>query len=318
MKKIIIISGPTGVGKTAFVQELTEQLPCEVINADIGSFYTPLTIGTAKPDWQSEKVPHHLFDIINTPDNLSVVKFREMVQELVVQIQARGNIPVIVGGSVFYIYSLFFKQTETPQVCKLLIKALEDKNVHDLWQELYEVDEERAKSIHKNDKYRLVRALSLIQSGQKKASEYCAQFEPLDSFCFIEMQRDKKELHDQINKRVDCMMDTGWLQEVQLLMGSPWEAFLLQKKMIGYDLIIKYIHESGSGAEYEQLLDRIALATRQYAKRQVTFLKKLHRELVQHLKQTQFDGSIDQINLTLCDHRLYIKQLVSSFKKEKL
>lgn len=318
MKKIIIISGPTGVGKTDFVKELNEQLPCEVINADIGSFYTPLSIGTAKPDWQNEKVPHHLFDIICEPENLSVVKYREMVQELIVQIQERGNIPVIVGGSVFYVYSLFFKQTETPQVCTLLVKALEEKNVHDLWQELYEVDEQRAKAIHKNDKYRLVRALSLIQSGQKKASEYCAQFAPLDSFYFIEMQRDKKQLHDQINKRVDVMMDTGWLQEVQLLLGTPWEDFLMHKKMIGYDLIIQYVHESGSGAEYEQLIERIGLATRQYAKRQVTFLKKLYRELKEHLEQTGFDGSIDQINLTLCDHRLYIKQLVSSFKKENL
>ena len=107
-RPVIVITGPTGSGKTALSHKLGQSLPIEIINADIGSFYQPMTIGTAKPDWRNEVVPHHMFDILNEPGSFDVAQYRTRCFELIQEIEARGNYPVIVGGSMFYIHSLFF------------------------------------------------------------------------------------------------------------------------------------------------------------------------------------------------------------------
>lgn len=104
----IIVAGPTGVGKTDVVDAIALKIDAEIINGDMGQFYTPLTIGTAKPNWQASSVPHHLFDIINVPVLFSVVAFREQVSILCNAIWQRKKIPIIVGGSSYYIATLFF------------------------------------------------------------------------------------------------------------------------------------------------------------------------------------------------------------------
>ena len=131
---ILIISGPTGVGKTDFVFELSRHFPLEFINADVGQFYTPLTIGTAKPNWRHETVPHHLFDILDEPKSLSVMQYRDLASVLIRSCWERKKIPVFVGGSLFYLKSLLFSQADVP--------SLEERNItievpaHVLWDEL--------------------------------------------------------------------------------------------------------------------------------------------------------------------------------------
>ena len=105
---VIIISGATATGKSDFAINLAKKISGEIINADIGSFYTPLTIGTAKPNWKNQEVPHHLFDFIDEPIDYTVVQFRQKLQKLCNEIFARGNVPIIVGGSIFYIQSFFY------------------------------------------------------------------------------------------------------------------------------------------------------------------------------------------------------------------
>lgn len=104
---VFIITGPTASGKTAFADQLAQLLDCEVINVDVGQFYTPLSVGTAKPDWKKFAYPCHLFDILDEPKDLTVVQYRTMVLEKVKEIQNRGRTPVLVGGSLFYIKSIF-------------------------------------------------------------------------------------------------------------------------------------------------------------------------------------------------------------------
>ncbi len=115
MQFFIVITGPTGVGKTDFVQQLCQKLPfpVEVINGDVGQFYKPLSIGTAKPAYESEPVPHHLFDIMEKPEDYTVALFRERVARLMSDIWSRSAVPLIVGGSSFYIQSLYFP----PRAC---------------------------------------------------------------------------------------------------------------------------------------------------------------------------------------------------------
>ena len=108
MDQAIIIYGPTAVGKTDFAEALAQRINGEIINADAAQFYTPLTIGTAKPDWRKAPVPYHLFDICDEPNNYSVAAYRADVERAVTSIASRGKIPIIVGGSGFYIHSLFF------------------------------------------------------------------------------------------------------------------------------------------------------------------------------------------------------------------
>ena len=104
----LIIYGPTGVGKTDLALDLAQHIPIEIINMDMGQFYTPLSIGTAKPDWKNSPVPHHLFDIINEPRNFTVSEYRILFYKKVGEIIERGNLPVVVGGSGFYLHSLLF------------------------------------------------------------------------------------------------------------------------------------------------------------------------------------------------------------------
>src|SRR3990172_4748508 len=103
---MLIIYGPTGVGKTDMALAIAERMPSEIVNMDVGQFYTPLSIGTAKPAWRSSPVPHHLFDILDTPKNITVVEYRTLLLKKINEIRDRGNLPIVVGGSGFYLYSL--------------------------------------------------------------------------------------------------------------------------------------------------------------------------------------------------------------------
>ena len=124
---VFLISGPTGVGKSDFVEKLGQAFDnrVEIINADIGSFYTPLTIGTAKPDWKNSILQHHFFDIFDEPVNWTAPQFRAQLQQLIHEVWRRGNIPVVVGGSAFYIQSFFYKNQEVAEPEPELLAKLE-------------------------------------------------------------------------------------------------------------------------------------------------------------------------------------------------
>ena len=158
---MLIIYGPTGVGKTDMALAIAASVPAEIINMDMGQFYTPLSIGTAKPDWQNNSVPHHLFDIVDTPINYTVSEYRTLLYKTVEEVTQRGNLPILVGGSGFYLHSLLFPpQVAIPDVD---IAALYSAGT-DLWSTLYAIDPKRALSIDKADEYRIKRALSIWHS----------------------------------------------------------------------------------------------------------------------------------------------------------
>lgn len=263
----IIIHGPTGVGKTDFILNLGKTFPIEIINCDIGQMYKPLSIGTAKPDWQNEPIVHHLFDIITTPTNYSVVEYRKDVQKKIEEVAARGRIPVLVGGSGFYGKSLFFPPIE---------ENLDILSVTGTWQDLEKVDPERAKTIHKNDAYRINRALSLNAAG-KKASQSVPFYNPLGSnFLVAYLYKDRQILYEQINQRVKSMIEKGWIEEVVRLKDTEWEHFLKKKKLIGYPEILEYLE---GNINKETLISTIQKKTRNYAKRQETFWKMFKKSL---------------------------------------
>lgn len=315
---IIILSGPTGVGKTDFVLRLADSFPLEIINADVGQLYTPLTIGTAKPDWRHEKVPHHLFDVLDTPESLTVVRYRELIVPLLEQCWARKTIPVIVGGSLFYIQSLLFPPQEYSAPSDVPYEKDSLVGDNDLWQQLFAIDPDRAQAIHPHDIYRVQRALDIWHETGIKPSLKKPKYEPIAPYLFLYCMRERNDLYARINERVTAMIDAGWLEETSALVGTPWQDFLLAKKIIGYDDILNYLlHNSHDKAS---LIASIAQKTRNYAKRQETFWRGLARKLDEYVSpQSSKLPKITTLDLTLLDHDLYIKQLslfITNLNKE--
>lgn len=198
-KFVIILTGPTGVGKTEFSQKLAQKISAknrsgeknsvEIINCDVGQFYRSLSIGTAKPDLSEQNITHHMFDIIDRTESISVTNYRKKVQKIINEIWARGNIAMIVGGSLFYILSLFFPPIDSGEISpdksanELHNKPIEQLiTPQQLWQKLYAIDPERAKEIDKNDTYRLQRALQIWQTKSISPSSLKPEFKPLSNF----------------------------------------------------------------------------------------------------------------------------------------
>jgi len=304
-KQLIILFGPTGVGKTDIAEKIASTIPAEIVNMDVGQLYSPLTIGTAKPDWRLSPIPHHLFDLLELPINYTVVDYRNQVLKTVTEILERGNTPIIVGGSGFYLHALFF-----PPVAAQVTSKPERVITEYTWDELYAIDPDRAAAIHKNDSYRIRRALAIWASTGSKPSHMKAPFEPLPfPTTLICLTRERSELYERINDRVLAMMKAGWVEEVERLCGTAWEQFLREKKLIGYNELIDYCcHDEG---QLPELISIIQQRTRAYAKRQLAFWKMLSRKIEHERARAELasDLRLEQLNLTLMDLDLYIKQL---------
>ncbi len=303
----LIISGPTGVGKTDFVNLLAEKMPSEIVNIDVGQFYTPLTIGTAKPEWRNQKIPHHLFDIINEAKNFTVFDYRKLVEEKLLEIWKKNKLPILVGGSGFYIQSLLFPPQKQQKI--------ENKNniEKNLWQVLYKIDPERAIKIEKNDFYRIERALQIYKSTGKKPSEFLPKYQPLGNYIFIILNRERDDLYKRINERVIEMFSQGWIEEVKKL-DDEWHLFLKEKKLIGYDDILKYLNSEN--CDENLLIETIRQKTRNYAKRQITFFKMLTKKIIKAESQKhQKSSEIDWFDLSKKTPQFYTEEIVKKFKK---
>ncbi len=266
---VLFLTGPTGSGKTSISLKLAAKLDAEIINADVGQFYQPLCVGTAKPNWKKQTIKHHLFDVLTEPKDLNVAAYRTMVLETLESLWVQGKLPIVVGGSLFYIKSLLFPASEfSGPVRRRLCEGG--------WEKLYSIDPERASSIDPKDEYRINRALAIWEQTGKKPFEFKPKFDPgfNAKIVFIDLPRDI--LFDRINKRTEEMIKTlGWVDEVRGLRGTSWEEFLKRKKLIGYPEIFDFLDRGAKQEDLPVLITLIQQKTRQYAKRQVTFWKKL-------------------------------------------
>ncbi len=310
VSSVVIIYGPTGVGKTDFAIDLAHKVSGEIINMDVGQLYLPLTIGTAKPDWRFCEIPHHGFDVLHEPRNFSVTEYRLMCIDLIDAIKKRGNVPILVGGSGFYLKSLFFPPTinsldnnvdnnldqdceqsldHKQSISNVLNNALDDNSLDldnnadsfkkNLWQELFSIDPIRAAEIDPHDIYRIKRALTIWLKTNKKPSEFKPIFNPIAEADIVFLTRERKDLYNRINERVDYMMNEGWLAEIESLRNTAWYEFIKKKKIIGYTELFEFLALSGTEQGYNRIrtLAAIKQKTRNYAKRQETFWRMFSR-----------------------------------------
>lgn len=307
-KSILIITGPTAVGKSDIASKLAQLIPVEIVNADVGQMYQPLTIGTAKPDWKNEPVAHHGFDLLDRPEHYTVVAYKKYIESMCQEIWARNKTPLLVGGSLFYIKSLFFPPRE-----QLIVNTPLPLPENQSWDTLYAHDPERARTIHPHDTYRIKRAFDLWSStGGTRPSTLTLSFKPIAHASILFLTRSNEQLYKRINERVVSMFKQGFLQEVTALQNTEWEEFLLKKKFIGYDDSLLYVQKKFSGSQ-DLLVQTIQQKTRHYAKRQKTFWRMLEAKLaISH--DAQYKVKTKTFDLTTYDDDLYSNNLMEHIR----
>lgn len=272
-QKVVVLIGPTAVGKTATSIALAKAINAEIINGDALQVYKGLTIGTAKiSEEEMEGIPHHLLSIREPDEAFSVADYQSIVRKKIQEIAARGKVPLIVGGTGMYIQSILydFRFNSSPQDMELR-EELESEAAIALWNKLDTLDPEAATTISYQNKQRVIRALERVMSAgiTQKEQQQDTGNEPYYDFYIIGLNRDRQELYDRINYRVEVMIKQGLLEEVkQLLSYVPKEAQSF--KAIGYKEVIEAI----DGNWPRQLLvETIQQNTRRYAKRQLTYFR---------------------------------------------
>lgn len=276
---VIVLFGPTSVGKTETAEKLAEKLDGEIINCDSMQIYQLMNIGTAKPDLNHTKIRYHLVDIVTPDHHFSAAKYRKLVEEKLVDIIARKKVPIIAGGSYLYLESVIdglFEMDFSP--LSLTIKNnLEERSVKEglavLFEELKRVDPTAASHINPNDHKRIIRALEVFQTtGQPISKLQSEKTIPLPYF-FIKfgLVRSMNHLYDRINRRVEQMMKDGVLTEVQSLIDRGYSDDIEYIKAHGYRELIQALHHKISLPE---ALEQMKLNTRHYSKRQMSWLRQ--------------------------------------------
>ncbi len=275
--QIIIICGPTASGKSSLAINLAKKLDTEIISADSLAIYKCLDIGTAKPTKEElNEVKHHLVDVCEPTSTFSVSDYEELALPIVNKLIENGKIPIICGGTGFYINSILYKMSYGGSAGNLEIREkylslANEKGVDYVYDELLKVDPDSAQKIHKNDLVRVVRALEIYYSTGKKKSEQNDKSVPRYSYLAFMPDIDRQVLYDRINVRVDKMLELGLIDEVKSLIDSGITPEHQCMQGIGY----KETYDAILNNDYEQLSELIKLNSRHYAKRQLTFFKKL-------------------------------------------
>lgn len=275
----INIMGPTASGKTALAIALTKKLPCEIISVDSALIYKGMNVGTAKPTEQElAEAPHRLIDILDPADSYSVAEFRRDALREMADITSRGNIPILVGGTMLYFKSLVDGIAELPASVPEIRKQIENEAKEKGWEvlhaELQRVDPESAQRIHPNDPQRLGRALEVYRiSGLSMTSLMQSNSEPAP-YQFLQFAISPKEravLHEIIAKRFGLMLQAGLEKEVSNLMArGDLHLDLPSMRCVGYRQMWQYL--SGE-LNLQEMQEKAVAATRQLAKRQLTWLR---------------------------------------------
>ena len=278
---MIILTGPTAVGKTELSIRLAKEIGGEIISADSMQVYRGMDIGTAKiTNDEMQGVRHHLIDCLNPDEEFNVAVFQKMAKEAALDIISRGMVPILAGGTAFYIqallYGIDFNEEEHDDSYRnsMYEIGIDEEGKKQLHAMLCEVDAEYADTVHYNNMKRVVRALEYHHFTGRKFSEYNEeqrQREAEYDFCYFVLNDERSHLYERINKRVDIMMENGLLEEVKALKEKGYADDLVSMQGVGYKEIIGYLNGTIS---LEESVDLIKKNTRHFAKRQLTWFRK--------------------------------------------
>lgn len=304
--KIPIITGPTATGKSDFALNVSKYLKIEIINADAFQVYKFMDIGTAKPSAaELEKCKHHLVDIITPDIQYNVGEFFSHCEKLIPNIISSGKLPVIVGGTGLYVESLVEGLCQVSgrdeKIYQKLYLECENIGLEAMYNKLLAIDSDYAKKISKNDKKRILRALEAyfvlgIPFSQMHKKFHKKLHYNFDVYIF---NNDRDFLYEKINKRVDKMIEIGWIDEVNHLLNLGYDENSPAFKAIGYRELAKFIKYGG---DLGMVVSEIKKKTRNFAKRQLTWFK--------HMKNVTF------LNFSDTDLEAFFQYFINSYKSE--
>ena len=279
-KPLIILTGPTAVGKTKASIQLAKAIGGEIISADSMQVYRHMDIGSAKiTSEEMQGVKHYLIDVLEPDEEFHVVKFQQLAKEAMEEIYAKGKIPIVVGGTGFYIQALlydidFTENNEDTAYRKELEQIADTKGAEYLHEMLREVDEKSAENIHANNVKRVIRALEFFKQTGQKISEHNQKEREKSSpyaFCYFVLNDKREQLYKRIELRIDEMIKEGLVAEVEVLKEKGYTREMISMQGLGYKEILDYLNGATSLEEAVYILKR---DTRHFAKRQITWFKR--------------------------------------------
>jgi tRNA dimethylallyltransferase len=294
-KRVLLIVGPTGIGKTRISLELAKLMDLEVVSADSRQVYKYMDVGTAKPDAvELAGAPHHFIDIKDPDEYYSAGQFASEARQCIDEIFERQRQPVVVGGSGLYIRALVDGLFE-PQIADADIKAklkgqARAEGIAEMYARLQEVDPETARRLHATDTQRILRALEVYEITGEVFSKFlelktvAAGFEP----CFWGIGGDRSQLYERIDRRVHAMLENGFLEEVRALQERGYSPELNALQSVGYKEAFLFLEDELS---HEEMVSLMKQKTRNYAKRQLTWFRKDSR--IQWLDLQAFETAKD-------------------------
>lgn len=280
MKDLFILAGPTAVGKTEISIKLAQKLNGEIISADSMQIYKCMDVGSAKISKEEmEGVPHHLIDIIEPSEEFSVAEFKERAESAIEEISNKNKLPMLVGGTGFYINSLIynysFAHTNKDEEYREYLTKLSDEKgneyVHNL---LKDIDEESYNKLYPNDLKRVIRALEVYKVSGKPMSEFKSEQNILDipyNVHYFVLNMDRQKLYNRINQRVDIMFENNLIDEVIKLKDMGYNSDMQSMKGIGYKEVLYYLN---GAITLNEAIEMIKQGSRNYAKRQLTWFRK--------------------------------------------
>jgi tRNA dimethylallyltransferase len=275
---LLVIVGPTAVGKTALSLKLAKEFTGEIISGDSMQVYKEMDIGTAKATAQERReIPHHMIDLIYPDTSFSVQEFQQLAERAIWDVYQRGHLPMLVGGTGLYVQSITHgyhmpKVSENRAYRSELINLAEREGNMVLYQRLQEVDSETASRLHPNDRRRIIRALEVYHETGKRFSDQKKRKTSPYNLLWIGLTMPRDLLYDRINQRVDQMIEQGLIQEVKQLKEKGYHDGLTSIQAIGYKEIISYLD---GDITLEEAIESIKRGTRKFAKRQLSWFRRI-------------------------------------------
>ncbi len=276
---VIVLCGPTASGKTSLSIELAKRINGEIVSCDSMQIYKDMDIGTAKPtEEEKQGIKHYLIDFLSPDKRYSVADYKKDAEQSIEEILKKGKVPIIVGGTGLYvnslIYNIEFKDNKIDiEYRNKLENIINTEGLEKLYEIAQKIDSEAMENISKNDKKRIMRVLEIYNQTGKTKTELeieSRKNEPKYRYIVFTLDMDREKLYERINKRVDLMIEKGLIKEVEKLVNT-YKSMPTAIQGLGYKEVVDYLNGSYSK---EEMIEKIKMETRRYAKRQLTWFRK--------------------------------------------